>query len=236
MDTNESKPDTGRTLFDNESAVPPPQPQVESAPPETDEIPEVSTTDAIETAPPAAGRGKLSTDSDATWAQLSGQSFGPALAEARRRVGMRIEQVIERTQIQRKHLEAIEQESYSDLPEVVYILAYVRKLARLYGMPQWLSDDITEELRQNLNREPPEDVSKIGFEPEENEENTRRVRQLLTGLIVAAAAIAILLIGSVAFLLTRTGGGSGRTVFDESQLLDLQPQPGLRVRPLAVPR
>lgn len=61
-------------------------------------------------------------------------SLGQMLQEGRRRQGLSLEQVEERTKIRRKHLEALEGGDYDHLPEKVYTRGFVRNYAQLLDL------------------------------------------------------------------------------------------------------
>jgi len=68
-------------------------------------------------------------------------SLGQVLREGRKRQGLSLEQVEERTKIRGKYLEALESGNYDQLPEEVYTRGFVRNYALLLGL------DLEEVLR-----------------------------------------------------------------------------------------
>lgn len=74
-------------------------------------------------------------------------SVGCALAEARRRCAMTIEQVAEMTRVPIRYLTAIEAERFDEIPGVIYIKGFVKAFARAVGLcERWALDAVTAAL------------------------------------------------------------------------------------------
>ncbi len=169
------------------------------------------------------------------------ESFGEYLKKLRLRNGFTIDQIAEETRIKGDYLQALEEEDYSRLPQPVYILGYVRKLCGLYHVPADQVEKVTAELRDRLEYEVPEDISKSVIDHEVSEETERRVRQLALILIAAVLGLVVLLV-AVGLLIAvgMRGRGRSQTVeppvhtryFNEAKLLELQPAPRLESREL----
>ena len=64
------------------------------------------------------------------------ESIGPLLKHARETQGLSLDQVASATRIQRKYLQALEDEQFSVLPEPVFTKGFVRTYARSLGMDE----------------------------------------------------------------------------------------------------
>ncbi len=162
-------------------------------------------------------------------------SFGHYLRELRLRNNFTIEQIADETKIRSTYLEALEAEDYSSLPQPVYVLGYVRKLCNLYRVDRERADEITATLREQLEYEIPEDITKTVIDHEVSEENERKIRQL--AMILAAGGVLVVIVivlGAVLLLagLRSTAERSGSPVFDETQLIELQGRPQLETSEL----
>lgn len=163
-------------------------------------------------------------------------SFGSTLAELRKRHNYTIRQLAEETRIRELYLEALEAEDYRNLPQLVYVLGYIRKLCTLYGVSREDADTLTAGLRERLQYELPEDLDKHTADRERSEEDERRQRQLLF-LISGGAALVLLalVVGAVLLVLALRGHGPASAPgdpFNEKLLVDLQPKPVLQVQEL----
>ena len=163
-------------------------------------------------------------------------SFGNCLAELRTRHNYTIKKLAEETRIRETYLEALEAEDYKTLPQLVYVLGYIRKLCTLYGVSREDADALTAGLRERLQYELPEDLEKHTADRERSEEDEHRQRQLLFLISGAVVLIVLALIAGVVLLVLalRSHGASGAPgdPFNEKLLVDLQPKPELRVQEL----
>ena len=64
------------------------------------------------------------------------ESIGPLLKHARETQGLSLDQVASATRIQRKYLQALEDEQFAVLPEPVFTKGFVRTYARSLGMDE----------------------------------------------------------------------------------------------------
>ncbi len=163
-------------------------------------------------------------------------SFGSTLAELRMHHNYTIEQLAEETKIREMYLEALEAEDYKNLPQLVYVLGYIRKLCALYSISREDADELTADLRERLQYELPEDLNRHTADRERSEEDERRQRQLLL-LIAGAITLIVLAViaGAVLIVLALRSHNSNAAVgdpFNETLLVDLQPKPALRVQEL----
>lgn len=163
-------------------------------------------------------------------------SFGECLAELRHRHNLTIRQLAEETKIRETYLEALEAEDYKNLPQLVYVMGYIRKLCNLYGVSREDADALTAGLRERLQYELPEDITKTVVDREGSEEDERKQRQLLLLIVgvLVLLVVALLVVGIL--VLAGLRGGSSVEVsgmpFDESRLIDLQPEPQIELQEL----
>lgn len=129
-------------------------------------------------------------------------SFGACFRELRELCGYSLHQLSELTKIRETYLAALEEEDLSTLPPLIYIIAYLRQLAKFYRLSDEVSDAITAELRGSLEYEKPENAAKQVIGSEKNEENDRILKKLVVG-ISAVVVLVLLLIGTALFLLLR---------------------------------
>ena len=90
------------------------------------------------------------------------------LKSARLESGLSLEQVEAETQIRGKYLEALEMGDFANLPQQVYVLAYLRKLCRLYGIPAKDEEKLVQPWRQ-VTREVPENLPASMIQDEDSE-------------------------------------------------------------------
>lgn len=161
--------------------------------------------------------------------------LGATLVALRRQSGMEPDEVADRTRIKRHYLDALENERLSELPQTVYVLAYVKKLCELYGVNAEGTNELLSGLRDHLSYEIPEDIDKSVVCREQDEETRRKLRNLTAIFVVGASLLLALLILGGAVLLVRLRRGQGPEepsaipAMDESRLLSLHEKPELKV-------
>lgn len=135
-------------------------------------------------------------------AEMFPRKVGERLADARKAAGLDLADIASRTRIPQRHLEAIEQGRYGDLPAVTYCTGFAKAYARVVGLDEVaLGRDLRAELAElgGVTREPQY------FEPADP------ARVAPRGLAWTAAALAILLIaGYVVFRAGLLDGVNGR--------------------------
>ena len=117
---------------------------------------------------------------------MSTESLGPFLKQARETQGLTLEQVASVTRIQRKYLQALEEEQFSNLPEPVFTKGFVRTYARSLGIDE---RDALRRLSVASNaywrrgqQEPEADQSRI--EEEKPEKSNRKTIMVLIAVVV----------------------------------------------------
>jgi len=184
------EPDTAELPLTEVAAeeAPEPPPEPDPAPPVEEEIPPPPPPKRRSTPLPRAG------------------SLGQTLAELRRRNGMEISDAADETMIKPGYIEALENDAFSDLPHMVYALAYVKKLCALYGVSGEDADELLSGLREELAYEIPEDIDKSVICREQDEETRRKLQQISIALIAGAVLIVLLLVLGAATLILRSRG------------------------------
>lgn len=142
------------------------------------------------------------------------ESLGRILSALRRNCGMDLNAVADETRIKASYLEALENDDFSELPHMVYVLAYVKKLCGVYGISDADADELMEGLREQLAYEIPDDIDKSVICREQDEETRRKLQQISIALIAGAALIMLLLVigGTTLVLRSNARKNVGRTV------------------------
>ena len=109
-------------------------------------------------------------------------SFGETVRELREISGYSLRQLAELTKIRETYLLALEEEDFDTLPPLIYIIAYLRQLAKFYQLSNEVSDALTAELRSHLEYEKPENAAKQVIGTEKNEENDRILRKIIISI------------------------------------------------------
>ena len=164
-------------------------------------------------------------------------SLGASLAELRRRCGMSIAQVARESKIKDHYIEALEADKLSALPQIVFVIAFVKRLCIIYGVSAEDAETLVSGLHDHLAYEIPEDINKSVICREQDEANHRRLRNLTIALAAGAVVIAALLIlgGAVLVLKLRNGGtaepelAAPPPTVDESMLMSYFERPKLKV-------
>lgn len=122
------------------------------------------------------------------------QRVGERLAEARKAANLDIADIATRTRIPQRHLEAIEEGRYGDLPAITYCSGFTKAYARALGLDEV---SLARDLRTEL-----EDYRGIAHEPQYFEP-ADPARVPTRALAWTAAVLALLVIGG--FLIFRAG-------------------------------
>ena len=151
-----------------------------------------------------------------------------ALQEARKNAGMSLDTVADMTKIRVYYLSALEEGRFNELPQAVYVLAYLRRLCQIYGISAEEEEQLVSPW-MDLQCDIPESLSS-SLDPDRDNENRRILRRLEIGLLAGAAIVVIGLIVFAVILLSSMFGGRNKDdiVFDENVLLELQDKPVLR--------
>ena len=163
-------------------------------------------------------------------AELDKLEVSRILEEARCRMGLTPADVEEITKIRAGYISALEQGSFEELPQPVYVLAYLRRLSELYG----LSKDDEEMIVTpwcELQFETPDNYSTTVYS-DESGDNRKVIRKLEIAIfsVIALAVIALVVFGIILLVsFVRNNVGSGNVSFDEADIVKLQPVQKLKV-------
>ena len=179
--------------------------------------------------------GDSDTDSTVSTVSITGNSYGGILKSLREQKKYSIEQIANMTCIKPEAISALEEENISALPPPFYIAAYIKKLCTIYGVDEKTIEDISAEVKKNLERTVPEDLSRVVRGHGVSEENEKRIRRLAIILVALASAAAVVILAGAALLVShlasglRDGKESLKIDFDEDSLLKLQSRPTLEM-------
>ena len=172
-------------------------------------------------------------------------SLGASLAELRKRCGLSLGQAAEESRIKEHYIEALEADNLADLPQLVFVIGFVKRLCVIYGVSAEDAESLVAELHDQLAYEIPEDINKSVICREQDEANHRRLRNLTIALAAGAVLIvaALILGGAVLVLKVRNGGGKpapaaepeiaaqqpAPVTVDEAMLMSYHERPKLKV-------
>ena len=163
------------------------------------------------------------------------RSCGEFLRQQREKLGVTYEEVFEATKIKPDLVEALENEDFSQLPQPVYVIAYVKRLCQFYNINNALAREFLDRLRAEIAFDVPEDVSKSVKGSDESEENMRRIRNLAVVVVLVFLLLLLLIISGITMVvvnLRSSGNPEKQAPFNENTLVDLQPKPKLRMTEL----
>ena len=175
---------------DEPRELPEEPPVAETAPEEVEDTPAVAAAPVVVAAPPVAEPPPKRRKTPLPRAGTLGQT----LAELRQRSGLGLAAVADETRIKQCYLEALENDDFSELPHMVYTLAYVKKLCSLYGVSDADTDELVSGLREQLAYEIPEDIDKSVVCREQDEETRRKLQQITVVLIACTALLVLVLV------------------------------------------
>jgi cytoskeleton protein RodZ len=133
------------------------------------------------------------------------ESVGSKLREARARRKLSLSEVEAETKIRTRHLQAIENEEWDQLPEDTYTRAFIRTYGRFLGLD---GDRLAEEQRRSRGAaRPGERLPRVDPRPRPVVRKRRRRGSGIPPRVMAAVVTALVIAALLAIGLT-TGGGS----------------------------
>ena len=139
--------------------------------------------------------------------------YGRLFAEARKKAGLSLEDVDAKTLIRADYIQALENEDIDGLPAVTYVIAYARKLGKLYNMPTAQVNNIVSSIRSRLEYVVPEELLvRLEQSGDPSEENIRAVRKFMITVGIAASVLILLIAGIIAI---SASSGSSKEVSTE---------------------
>lgn len=150
-------------------------------------------------------------------------SIGEKLKNLRLERRMEIREVEDVCRIKSEYILALENGDVSALPQLVYVLAYVKKLCDIYGVPADETKAMTEAFKKHLAPKITEAIGKSVYGHEGSEESERKLRRIALLLLAGSVLILLLISGGVALLVTRlSGNGEYDLPFDSERLIRIQ--------------
>lgn len=160
------------------------------------------------------------------------KEMGHYLKEIRLAEKMPADQVCDATKIRPDYLDALEAGDASELPQAIYVLAYIRKLCDVYSVDTSRLDDFFNDLRDGFSYELPENINKSIVGHESDDEQQKKVRRLAIALISAASFLALVIVAGIVLLcvgIARSGFFKSSAALGESEIVALQGKPLLQL-------
>jgi cytoskeleton protein RodZ len=127
-----------------------------------------------------------------------GPQIGASLRDARRRLGLEVKEVEERTKIRARYIRALENEEWETLPGPAYIRGFLRTYGAMLGLD---GETLADEYRRRHERSSPGNSS--AAEPLLSERRSRGVGPPSRGPLIV---IVVLAIAVALYILGQTGG------------------------------
>lgn len=156
--------------------------------------------------------------------------IGVLLKSYRKGRNLSLEDVEEETKIKKTYIEALEQEDFNSLPPLVYVIAYLKKLATFYSIPEDKTEDIIEKLKSHLVNELPENMSAQVKGHDINPDADKRLKHFVLAVICGAIFIGSIITICI-FLIVFKGGKEIEVQgnIGEDKVMELQPEPKLDI-------
>lgn len=166
------------------------------------------------------------------------RSCGEFLRMQREKLNLSYDDVFEATKLKGDLVRALEEEDFSQLPQPVYIIAYVKRLCQFYNINNALAREFMDRLRAEMAFDVPEDVSKSVKGSDESEENIRRIRNLaLAAALIFLLLLVLIITGITMVVINLKQSGNQlekKTPFSENTLVELQEKPKLEMTELKI--
>lgn len=147
--------------------------------------------------PPLSGNSTLNNPSMLEQC-LNGKSYGAALRMLREHKNLSYKDLEQIMLIQPRYLEALENEDLDALPPLVYVIAYIRGLARFYKLSSDTSDRLVAQLKEKMQYACNDEfINSLEVDRSGQEANDRKLKRLLgafVGGVLGIVLITVLLI------------------------------------------
>ena len=164
------------------------------------------------------------------------RTCGEFLKLQREKLNLSYAEVFEGTRIKEDMIRALENEDFSQLPQPVYVIAYVKRLCQFYNINNALAREFMDELRSRISFDAPEDFSKSVKGSDESEENMRRIRNLAFVAALIIFLFLVLIISGITMVVLNLKRSDHQlekaTPFNEKTLVELQTQPKIAITEL----
>lgn len=130
---------------------------------------------------------------------FDGKSYGTVLRMLREHNNMTYKDLEQLTKVQPHYWEALENENIDSLLPVVFAVAYIRKLARLYKLSNETSDMLVAQLKEKMKFSCTDEIiSTLEVDRSGQEETERKLKRLLAalagGVLLVIAAIVLIVV------------------------------------------
>ena len=157
------------------------------------------------------------------------QEVSRILKASRNNANLTLEDVENATLIRHHYLVALEEADYNALPSPVFVLAYLRKLCRLYDLSPQEEEQLVRPWR-NIPCELPENLpAAVQMDPEKPNQKVLHqleIALLSFGALLISAIVVLLVVWAVSFF---SGKDVPELSFDNTRLLELQEKPALQI-------
>ena len=170
-------------------------------------------------------------------------SLGSLLTEARNAAGLTVRDVAAATRIRTDYIEALERDKPDDLPNLVFLKAYVRALIQLYGLDSASVAIIENKLKDVVpaSEIPKKLLDDIGKDGQINEAEARKLKMILIYGAVILFLLISLTVTSIVSIRIRNARREARRLqqedrpFQSEQLENLLPPQLPKPQMLTVP-
>lgn len=171
-------------------------------------------------------------DTDACGAR----SCGEFLKIQREKLNLSYEEVFAATRIKCDMIRALENEDFTQLPQPIYVIAYVKRLCQYYNINNALAREFLDKLRSEISFDVPDDFSKSLKGSDESEENMRRIRHLVMAAGAVILLLLVLIITGITLVVINLRQSDHqlekKSPFNENTLVELQTKPKLVITEL----
>lgn len=149
------------------------------------------------------------------------EEFGNYLRRVREKKNISLESVAAETKIKVEYIKALENGDSNELPPGVFVLAYARRLCRIYGIDPDGLGNVFELLRNAVSYELPNDLTKVIGNGEIDEAELRRRNHLAIAFVSLFSLIVLALVAGIIVLVMFLNGRQGGPL-TESEIIRLQ--------------
>jgi len=121
-------------------------------------------------------------------------SVGTRLKKARKKLGLSIDDIRDKSKIKKNYLVAIENDNYENLPGEVYTKVYIRGYAKIVGLdPQTILSEYENEKKKNNNEINEDNINNESNKKRKDEKSTK-ADKILKGIIGVILILIIVLL------------------------------------------
>lgn len=158
--------------------------------------------------PPLTGSGSVGNPSMLEQS-LNGKSYGAALRMLREHKQLTYQDLEQITLIQPRYLEALENENLDALPPLVYVIAYIRGLARFYKLGNDTSDRLVAQLKEKMQYACNDEfINSLEVDRSGQEANERKLKRLMVAFVGGVLGIVLVTVLLIVLLNRSSSKGS----------------------------